>query len=463
MDEEAARRARAALLPLLDRLDEAMLEKLAVDWGLKAHKGQREPKEDWRLWLMLAGRGFGKTRAGAEWVSDLARYDASLRIALVGATMDEVVSVMIRGESGLMAVAREDEDVLWFPSSRRVVFASGAQAHVYAATAPAKLRGPQHHYAWCDELAKWPRAQETWDNLMLGLRLGEWPQVMVTTTPRPVPLLKRIKDEGERTGGATGDNPHLPRAFVVDVEARYGATRLGRQELNGELIEEVEGALWTRDLVERCRCAPLAHSGGVGGGAAPIGGTGPHPPTRCAGGPLPLPQAGEGNMVRIVIGVDPPVSAAGDACGIVAVGLGADGVGYVLADHSVSGLSPDGWARAVAAAAEAHGADRVVAEANQGGEMVASVLRAADFALPVRLVHARRGKAARAEPVAALFESGRARFAGAFPQLEDELCALSIGGGYAGPTRSPDRADAMVWAFTELMLGKRKVPAVRGL
>jgi phage terminase large subunit-like protein len=167
--------------------------------------------------------------------------------------------------------------------------------------------------------------------------------------------------------------------------------------------------------------------------------------------------------VRVVIGVDPPVSAGGDACGIVAVGLDAGGVGHVLGDHSVAGLSPEGWARAVAAAAEAHQADRVVAEANQGGAMVESVLKAADFALPVRLVHARRGKAARAEPVAALFECGRARFAGCFPELEDELCGLAAGGGYEGPGRSPDRADAMVWAFTELMLGRQGAPAVRGL
>ena len=214
---------------------------------------------------------------------------------------------------------------------------------------------------------------------------------------------------------------------MADVTARYGGTRLGRQELLGEIIGDVEGALWTRDLVERCRA-------------------GPRPPTG-----------------RVVIGVDPPVSAGGDACGILVCGLGDDGLAYVLADHSVAGLSPEGWARCVAAAAEAHGADRIVAEGNQGGEMVASVLKAADCALPVRLVHARRGKAARAEPVAALFESGKAWFAGAFPELEDQLCGLQIGGSYAGPGRSPDRADAMVWALTELMLRGKGEPSVRGL
>ena len=401
-------------------------------WRGWAHEGQRPRAGDWRVWLMLAGRGFGKTRAGAEWVSELARRDGRLRIALVGATLDEVADVMVRGTSGLMAAARCDEDMIWRPSKGVVTFASGAQAFAFSGANPDALRGPEHHFAWCDELAKWRYPEATWDNLMLGLRLGERPRVLVTTTPRAIALVRRLRDDPQTAlvHGATADNPHLPDNFVAAVQERYAGTRLGRQELEGEIVDDVEGALWTRELVEGARQS----------------------------GPLTREWA------RVVIGVDPPASAAGDACGIVAVGLGADGVGYVLGDHSVAGLSPEGWARAVAAAAEAHGADRVIAEANQGGEMVASVLRAADCALPVRLVHARRGKAARAEPVAALFESGRARFAGAFPELEDELCSLAVGGGYSGPGRSPDRADAMVWALTELMLGRRHgAPAVRGL
>jgi phage terminase large subunit-like protein len=208
----------------------------------------------------------------------------------------------------------------------------------------------------------------------------------------------------------------------------YGKARLGRQELLGEFLEDAEDALWTRDLIERCRveCAP--------------------------------------QMRRIVIGVDPPASAGGDACGIIAVGKGADGKAYVLADHSVKGRSPEGWARAVAAAADAWCADRVVAEANQGGDMVVSTLQAADVAMPVKKVHAARGKVARAEPVAALYEAGKAYHAGSFPELEDELCGLIAGGGYEGPGRSPDRADALVWAMTELMLGMRGVePRVRQL
>jgi phage terminase large subunit-like protein len=406
------------------------------DW--MPHPGQSAPPGAWRVWLMLAGRGFGKTRAGAEWVSKLARQDERMRIALVGGTIDEVANVMIRGESGLMAVARADEELVWVPSTRTLTFANGAQAFAYSGERPDKLRGPEHHIAWCDELAKWSHPQKTWDNLMLGLRLGRRPRVLVTTTPRPITLVKQLARDPQtvraKAPGRTQDNPHLPGAFVADVRERYGGTRLGRQELDGELIEDVEGALWTRDMVERARVA-------VG-----------------------FARDERDLFTRIVIGVDPPVSAEGDACGIVAVGLGADGIGYVIGDHSVSGLSPEGWARAVAAAAEAHGADRVVAEANQGGAMVESVLRAADCALPVRLVHARRGKSARAEPVAALFENGRARFAGAFPELEDELTGLTIGGGYEGPSRSPDRADAMVWAMTELMLKpKGAAPRIRML
>jgi phage terminase large subunit-like protein len=431
-------------------------------WTGWAHEGQRPEGEDWRIWLMLAGRGFGKTLAGAEWVTELARADGSLRIALVGATLDEVADVMVRGSSGLMAVARTGEDVIWRPTSGVLTFSSGAQAFAFSGANPDALRGPEHHFAWCDELAKWRYPEETWDNLMLGLRLGERPRALVTTTPRPIGLVRQLRDDpaAGKSQGSTAENPHLPEAFLRDVSQRYAGTRLGRQELDGEILEDVEGALWTRELVERCRSSlgsPPALAGGAGGGSS-LWQPDQAPP------PAPPRSRGGESYVRIVIGVDPPVSAGGDACGIVAVGLGGDGIGYVLADHSVAGLSPEGWARAVAAAAEAHGADRVVAEANQGGAMVESVLKAADCALPVRLVHARRGKSARAEPVAALFESGRAKFAGTFPELEDQLCGMCVGGGYEGPGRSPDRADAMVWALTELMLGKRQGrPAVRGL
>jgi phage terminase large subunit-like protein len=406
----------------------------AEHWPGWARDGQLAPDGDWRVWLMMAGRGFGKTRAGAEWVSALAREDGRLRIALVGATPDEVDKVMVRGESGLMAVARFDEDMLWYPSRGLLEFSSGAQAFAYSGANPEGLRGPQHHFAWCDELAKWRYPQETWDNLMLGLRLGEDAQAVVTTTPRPITLLRRLVAAPDTipTGGRTRDNDSLPERHVAAMTDLYGGTRLGRQELDGELIEDFEGALWTREVMEKNR--------------APEMGT----------------VASNCPLTRVVIGVDPPASASGDACGIVACGLGEDGIGYVLGDHSVEGLSPEGWAREVVRAAEIWEAERVVVETNQGGEMVESVLRSVDSALPVKPVRARFGKAKRAEPVSALFARGKARFAGSFPELEDELCGMT-GAGYEGPGRSPDRADAMVWAMAELMLGREREPSIRRL
>ncbi len=281
-------------------------------------------------------------------------------------------------------------------------------------------------------MAKWDnthgKAGRAWDNLLFGLRLGEGPRALVTTTPRAVPLLQRLlgEDDVAVTRGRTEENrEHLPSRFIRDIRRTFGKSLLGRQELDGELIEDLPGALWTRGLIEQCREAAAS--------AAPA---------------------------RMVIGVDPPASSGGDACGIVVVSLGDDGIARVLADASVERASPERWARAVAGAARAWQADRVVAEANQGGEMVASVLRAAEIALPLKLVHASRGKAARAEPVAALYEAGRVRHAGQFPALEDELCGLIAGGGYEGPGRSPDRADALVWAMTELMLKRSGAPRV---
>jgi phage terminase large subunit-like protein len=430
LDEAGQRIALGALTGAERRAFEA-------HWPSWAHDGQVPPHDEWRTWVLLAGRGFGKTRAGAEWVAEFARANPGAAIALVGATFDEARAVMVEGRSGLLALARtsEREAMLWEPSRRRLRFASGAEAFVYSAANPESLRGPEHHIAWCDELAKWTRGEAAWDNLRLGLRLGTKPRALVTTTPRPVRALKRVLalPGTELTGGASRANPHLPNDFIAAVEEAHGGTRFGRQELGGLLIEDVEGALWSRDLIERCR-APLDFA------------------------------RDEQGLWRVVVGVDPPASAHGDACGIVVCGLGADGILYVLADCSVGGLSPDGWARKVAAAAAVWGASRVIAEKNNGGAMVETVLRSADAGLPVTLVHAADGKAARAEPVAVLFEGGKAKLAGRFPELEDELAGLSYGGGYHGPGRSPDRADAMVWAMTELAakLGRAE-PRIRVL
>ena len=405
------------------------------DWEADARPEQRPPQTDWRVWLVMAGRGFGKTRTGAEWVRAIAEDHPAARIAIVAASLVEARAVMIEGESGVIACSPPEQRPKFEPSLRRVVWPNGAQAALFSAAEPESLRGPQHSHAWCDEIGKWVfaggQADRTWDNLLLGLRLGNQPQVVATTTPRSVPLVRRLltresADAVAVTRGRTSDNAkHLPKRFVEDIYREFEGTLIGRQELDGELIEDIAGALWCRSLLERCRenGAALEHR-------------------------------------RVVVAVDPPASAEGDACGIVVAALGTDGIGRVLADASVEKATPERWARAVAATAQAWGADRVVAEANQGGAMVEAVLRAASVSLPLRLVHASRGKVARAEPVAALYEAGRVRHAGLFPALEDQLCGLMTGGEYRGPGRSPDRADALVWALTELMLGVRGEPRV---
>ncbi|MBS0481868.1 MAG: DNA-packaging protein [Proteobacteria bacterium] len=424
-------RERLAELRLLSPSEQA---ELSHHWELWARRDQLPPPGDWRTWLVMAGRGFGKTRAGAEWVRAQAQRHADARIALVGASLGEVRAVMVEGESGLLSICPPDRSPQFEPSLRRLIWANGAQATLYSAQEPESLRGPQHSHAWCDELAKWDntsgRAARAWDNLQMGLRLGELPRALVTTTPRAVPLLRRLHDAAGGdivvTRGSTEANAdNLPARFIRDVRREYGGSALGRQELDGELTAEIAGALWTRALLEAVR-EPAASS----------------------------------PAVRTVIGVDPPASSGGDACGIVVCALGQDGVARVLADCSVEKASPEKWARAVARAAEVWNADRVVAEANQGGAMVGSVLRAAALSLPLKLVHAAQGKVARAEPVAALYEAGRVRHCGQFPVLEDELCGLVVGGKYEGPGRSPDRADALVWGMTELVLKQRAAPKV---
>ncbi len=445
------KKKRSALLAwLLDQEEPVRLEhlsKLSKDekyefsthWNLWARKDQVAPQGDWRIWLIMAGRGFGKTRAGAEWVRGVAEKHPDARIALVAASLVEARAIMVEGDSGLLAVCPPERGPSFEPSLRRLTWPNGAQATLFSALEPEGLRGPQHSHAWCDELAKWDnansRAMRLWDNLLMGLRLGESPQVLATTTPRAVPLMRRLLGDDDDgvvvTRGRTEDNAfNLPTRFVRAIRREYGRSQLGRQELDGELLEDIEGALWTRAGIEAARERAASTDPDRGGTA------------------------------RVVIGVDPPASAGGDACGIVVCALGKDGLARVLADASVTRPSPERWARAVANAANAWSADRVVAEANQGGAMVESVLRAAEINLPLRLVHASKGKSARAEPVAALYEAGRVRHCGTFPALEDELCGIMAGGGYQGPGRSPDRADALVWALTELCLRTRASPRV---
>ena len=385
----------------------------------------------------MAGRGFGKTRAGAEWVRMIADSTPDARIALVSSSLAEARAVMVEGESGIMAIYPPGERPRYEPSRRRICFRNGAQAQLFSAAEPESLRGPQHSHAWCDEIGKWPlsheRATRCWDNLLLGLRLGDDPRITVTTTPRAVPLVKRLAVQHAAADGviisrgSTSDNEgNLPDRFLAAIASEFGDTQLARQEIGGELLDDIEGALWTRAMLEQARET----------------------------GAVPAPQ-------RVVVAVDPPAGTGGDECGIIVVALGEDGVARVIADCSATGAAPAEWARRVADTAQRWTADRVVAEANQGGAMVESVLRAADQALPIKLVHASRGKVARAEPVAALYAAGRVRHVGMFARLEDQLCGLLVGGSYAGPGRSPDRADALVWGLSELMLGPNQRPSVR--
>lgn len=437
-DEERQRKIIGTL-----SVDDAL--KLDADFETWAHENQLPPNKDgWRTWLMMAGRGFGKTRAGAEWIFRLANGTPKVRIGLIGATIADARSVMIEGVSGLISVARRYRRRLsWEPSMSRLKWPNGSEAQLYSGDHADGLRGPEFDFAWADELAKWREADKAWDNLQFGLRRGPRPRALVTTTPRPISLLGRIGAAKwtVTTGGRTSDNINLDEKTIEILTATYGGTRIGRQELDGELLKDVEGALWTWAMIEKAR-VPLHHP---------------------ADGPPPRGKLGE-EYDRIVVGVDPPAGAGEgvDACGIVVCGSHGETL-FVLEDASVQGLSPEGWANRVAAAAARWGATLVVAEANNGGAMVESVLRAADVGLKVRLVHASKGKSARAEPIALSFERGAALFAGEFPELEAELAGMQAGGGYEGPGRSPDRADAMVWAMWALTETRSGTPRVRRL
>ena len=408
--------------------------KFDADFEIWAHKHQLPPNgEGWRTWLMMAGRGYGKTRAGAEWIFRLANGRSNMRIALIGATIADARSIMVEGVSGLISVARRYRRRLsWEPSLSRLKWPNGSEAQLFSGDNADGLRGPEHEFAWADELAKWRQAEEAWVNLQFGLRRGPRARALVTTTPRPIPLLKLIQEDrwAVTTSGRTKDNINLDEKTIEVLTATYGGTRIGRQELDGELLADVEGALWTWEMIGKAR----------------------------------VPAFGPAGLDRILIGVDPPagVGAKCDACGIVVCGSIGEML-YVLEDASVQGVSPEGWANRVAAAALRWNATSIVAEANNGGAMVKSVLDAARAPLKVRLVHASQGKSARAEPIALRFEAGQAFFAGDFPELEAELAGMQVGGGYEGPGRSPDRADAMVWAMTALSTTRSGVPRIRRL
>ena len=400
------------------------------EWRINALDHQKEPpSDDWTTWLILGGRGAGKTRAGAEWVRAIVNGRANdnrnctqktRAIALVAETYADAREVMIDGPSGIVACAADGSKPSYEASRRRVVWPNGAVAHCFSAEDPDGIRGYQFDAAWSDELAKWRYADETWSNLQLALRLGARPRQIATTTPRPIALIKRLMAAQSTaiTRATTYDNrENLSAAFFSEIASVYEGTALGRQELLGEIIDDVAGALWNWAMIEAAR---ISH----------------YPP-----------------LSRIVVAVDPPVSAGAgaDECGIIVAGAAppdmSEPVAYVLADRSAAGLSPRQWADRAVAAFHRFEADRIVVEVNQGGDMAKAVIAQADPAVPVRGVHATRGKRLRAEPVAALYERGRVRHVGAFPKLEEQMAS------YVGDGKSPDRLDALVWALTDLMLG----------
>jgi len=428
----------------LNDLEEGELLALPFLFEFWAMPHQLPPDGDWRSWVIMGGRGAGKTRAGAEWVRAQVEGSRPLdagrcrRVALVGETIEQVREVMIFGDSGILACSPADRRPDWEATRKRLVWPNGAVATVHTAHDPEGLRGPQFDAAWVDELAKWKKAEETWDQLQFALRLGDDPRVCVTTTPRNVGVLKALlaSPSTVTTHAPTEANAaNLAGSFLEEVRARYRGTRLGRQELDGVLLADAEGALWTSERIEagRVRDVPL--------------------------------------LDRIVVGLDPATTAGAgaDECGIVVVGAQTQGPpqdwrAVVLADCTVQGATPSGWARAAISAMEQYGADRLVAEVNQGGQMVAEVLRQVDPLVPVKSVHASRGKVARAEPVAALYEQGRVGHVAGLDALEDQMCRMTARGYEGGG--SPDRVDALVWALHELMIepvAQWRMPGVRGL
>ena len=391
--------------------DEA--EALMRLWCFAARQDQLEPVGDWRTWLIQAGRGWGKTRTGAEWVIERALEVPGCRIALVARSASDARDVMVEGQSGILACANEDERPEYEPSKRRLTWPNGSMATTYTAEKPDQLRGPQHHYAWADELAAWQRL-DAWDQLKFGMRLGDRPRVVVTTTPRPLHMLRKLAqlDSTHVTRGSTMDNAaNLSSDFIQAIHDRYQGTTLGRQELEGELLSELPGALFLRRDLDAYRVQ--------------------HSP----------------DLRRIVVAVDPATTsgAESDESGVVVAGLCSSGHLYILEDLSMRG-TPDAVCRRAIEAYRLHKADRLVFESNQGGETWRTISEQLERSVPVKLIHASKGKHARAEPIAARLEQGRLHICGIMPALEDQLTNYVPG----MTKQSPDRLDAMVWACTEL-------------
>jgi phage terminase large subunit-like protein len=410
-------------------LYERLAQTLSGSWRLQARPEQLAPAGDWATWLVLAGRGWGKTRTGAEWVTEQVLFGRAGRIALVAPTASDARDVMVEGESGILAIAPDHMRPIYEPSKRRLTWPNGAIASTYSADEPDRLRGPQHDAAWADEIAAWgyPAA---WDMLRLGLRLGTRPQCLASTTPKPVKLIRDLLSrEGQGvvvTRGRTADNAaNLAPDFLAEVERLYGGTRLGRQELDGEFLADTPGALWTRDAIDRDRVS-----------ASP-------------------------ELVRIVVAIDPAVSNndKSDETGIIAAGL--DRIGHINVLADVSGrYRPNEWAqKAIDLFAELK-ADRIVAEVNNGGQMVEATLASINKNIPFKALHASRGKVIRAEPVSALYEQRKVHHVGIFNELEDQMSGFTIDFDRNKAGYSPDRVDALVWAITELA-GRPAIPVAQ--
>lgn len=403
-----------ALLPTLTDAEKAVLN---YRWPFWARPNQLLPAGDWHGWIIIAGRGWGKTRVGAETIRTEVEAGRAGRVGIVAETSADGRDVIVEGESGILAISPPWNKPVYEPSKRRLTWPNGAIATLYDAREPEQLRGPQHDLVWFDELAKFRYAQEAFDQAMFGLRLGQHPRWIATTTPRPIGLIRRLTNDPKIkvTRGKTDDNlANIAPTFRQVVIDRYKGTRLGRQELDGEILDDVPGALWSRRALDESRVSVL-------------------PP-----------------LVRIVVGVDPAATSGEDAneTGIIACGLNKDNQAFVFEDWSLHG-SPDQWARKAVACYRLHSADCLVAEANQGGEMVAHVIRSIGD-VPVKLVHATRGKYVRAEPISALYEQGRVHHVGCLPELEDQMIAFTPESAARADGKSPDRVDALVWALTEL-------------
>jgi phage terminase large subunit-like protein len=401
------------------------------NWQKQGRPNQLPPSNDWSTWMVLAGRGFGKTRLGAEWVrAKIAEIDTPLRIALVGRTPADVRDVMINGESGLLNIYPEHQKPIYKPSLRKIIWPNGTEATTFSAKNPDQLRGPQYHYAWVDELATFP-GSAAWDNLSFGVRLpNHKPQVLITTTPRPTELIKKLWNDPSviKTTGSTYENKdNLAPSFLAEIEKHYKDTRLGRQEIYAEILDDIEGALWKIDLIDQYRVDEI-------------------PPLKYR-----------------VIGVDPAGSSnkTSDETGIIGVGLGVDGHAYVLSDNSLRG-TPNQWASEAIRAYDYLEANEIVPEVNFGGELVTHTIKTIhrDRIIPIKPVRATKGKAIRAEPIVALYEQGKIHHIGIFKELENQLCSWDP----INDTKSPDRLDALVWALTRIMIEKPvRSPSIRRL